>query len=71
MVGVGVMGRSLLLNMTDQVFSVAGYDKDPSKVEDMCRVKANSSQLMIPIACLFCFDASEKPFPDKLGGALA
>jgi len=57
--------------MTDHVFSVAGYDKDPSKVEDMCRVKANCYQLMVPFACLFCFDASEKPFPDKLGGALA
>jgi len=33
MVGVGVMGRSFLLNMTDHVFSVAGYDKDPSKAD--------------------------------------
>ncbi|MDP2604950.1 MAG: hypothetical protein Q8S00_20570 [Deltaproteobacteria bacterium] len=71
MVWFGVMGRNHLLNMTGHVFSVVGYDKDPSKVEDMCRVNANSYQLMIPIACLFCFDASEKSFPDKLGGALA
>ena len=70
-VGVDVMGQSFLLNMTDHVFSVAGYDKDPSKFENMCRVKANAYQLMIPFACLFFFDASEKPFPDKLGGALA
>jgi 6-phosphogluconate dehydrogenase len=33
MVGLGVMGRNLLLNMADHGFSVAGYDKDPSKVE--------------------------------------
>jgi 6-phosphogluconate dehydrogenase len=32
MVGLGVMGRNLLLNMTDHGFSVAGYDKDPTKV---------------------------------------
>ena len=33
MVGLGVMGRSLLRNMADHGFSVAGYDKDPGKVE--------------------------------------
>jgi Glucose-6-phosphate dehydrogenase, C-terminal domain/NAD binding domain of 6-phosphogluconate dehydrogenase len=32
MVGLGVMGRNLLLNMADHDFSVAGYDKDPAKV---------------------------------------
>ena len=33
MVGLGVMGRNLLLNMADHGFAVAGYDKDPGKVE--------------------------------------
>jgi len=33
MIGLGVMGRNLLLNMAEHDFSVAGYDKDPSKVE--------------------------------------
>jgi 6-phosphogluconate dehydrogenase len=33
MVGLGVMGRNLLLNMADHGFSVAGYDQDQSKVE--------------------------------------
>ena len=33
MVGLGVMGRNLLLNMADHGFSVAGYDNDPAKVE--------------------------------------
>jgi 6-phosphogluconate dehydrogenase len=33
MVGLGVMGRNLLLNMADHSFSVAGYDEDSSKVE--------------------------------------
>jgi len=33
MVGLGVMGRNLFLNMADHGFSVAGYDKDLAKVE--------------------------------------
>jgi 6-phosphogluconate dehydrogenase len=33
MVGLGVMGRNLLLNMADHGFSVAGYDRDTAKVE--------------------------------------
>lgn len=32
MVGLGTMGRNLLLNMADHDFAVAGYDKDPSKI---------------------------------------
>ena len=35
MVGLGVMGRNLLLNMADEGFPVAGYDKDPNKVESL------------------------------------
>jgi 6-phosphogluconate dehydrogenase len=31
MVGLGVMGRSLVLNMADHGFSVAGYDKNPAQ----------------------------------------
>ena len=33
MIGLGVMGRNMLLNMADHGFPVAGYDKDASKVE--------------------------------------
>src|SRR4030042_4387329 len=32
MVGLGVMGRNLLLNMAEPGFLLAGYDKDPQKV---------------------------------------
>jgi 6-phosphogluconate dehydrogenase len=32
MIGLGVMGRNLLLNIADHGFSVAGYDNDNSKV---------------------------------------
>ncbi len=35
MVGLGVMGRNLLLNMAEHSFSVAGYDKDPQKVSQL------------------------------------
>jgi 6-phosphogluconate dehydrogenase len=35
MVGLGVMGRNLVLNMADHGFSVAGYDKDPAKVQEL------------------------------------
>src|SRR6476619_6875008 len=33
MIGLGTMGRNLLLNMADHGFAVAGHDKDPSKLE--------------------------------------
>ena len=32
MIGLGTMGRNLLLNMGDNGFAVAGYDKDASKI---------------------------------------
>ena len=35
MVGLGVMGRNLALNMADHGFAVAGYDKDPAKVAEL------------------------------------
>jgi 6-phosphogluconate dehydrogenase len=35
MVGLGVMGRSMVLNMADHGFPVAGYDKDLSKGKDL------------------------------------
>lgn len=33
MVGLGVMGRNLVLNMSDHGYSVAGYDRDTAKTE--------------------------------------
>lgn len=35
MVGLGVMGRNLLLNMADHGFTVAGYDNDQTKVDSL------------------------------------
>jgi 6-phosphogluconate dehydrogenase len=40
-VGLGVMGRNLLMNMADHGFSVAGYDKDRSKVEALRKESAD------------------------------
>lgn len=34
MIGLGVMGKNLSLNMADHGYSVAGYDLDPEKVKD-------------------------------------
>ena len=41
MVGLGVMGRNMVLNMADHGFSVAGYDKDVAKVEELSRESAS------------------------------
>lgn len=35
MIGLGVMGRNLLLNMADHGYAVAGYDKDSAKVQNL------------------------------------
>ncbi|HVB37531.1 MAG TPA: NAD(P)-binding domain-containing protein, partial [Vicinamibacterales bacterium] len=37
MIGLGVMGRNLVLNMADHGFPVVGFDKDASKVEALRR----------------------------------
>jgi len=51
MVGLGVMGRNLVLNMADHGFSVAGYDKDATKVDALqkesveCNIRAAANLL--------------------------
>ena len=40
MAGAGAKGRNLVLNMADHGFSVAGYDKDQSKVEALRKESA-------------------------------
>src|ERR1035437_5145371 len=51
MIGLGVMGRNMLLSMADHGFPVAGYDKDPSK-EDLRRVVCAAIELGLPTPCL-------------------
>jgi len=41
MIGLGVMGRNLVLNMADHGFAVAGYDKDLTKVEALRKETEN------------------------------
>ena len=41
MVGLGVMGRNLLLNMADHGFSVVGYDKDSRQLEALRQESAD------------------------------
>jgi 6-phosphogluconate dehydrogenase len=41
MIGLGVMGRNLVLNIADHGFSAAGYDKDQSKVEELKKETAD------------------------------
>ena len=45
MVGLGVMGRNLVLNMADQSFAVAGYDKDKAQVEALKKETAGRNIL--------------------------
>ncbi|MEJ2051239.1 MAG: NAD(P)-binding domain-containing protein, partial [Calditrichota bacterium] len=41
MIGLGVMGRNLVLNMADHNFSVVGYDKDMTKVDALEKESGN------------------------------
>ena len=48
-IGLGVMERNLSLNMADHGFSVAGYDKDPGKVETLNQEsETRKPSLMVP-----------------------
>src|ERR1039457_6705102 len=44
MIGLGVMGRNMLLNMADHGFAVAGYDNDPGKEEALQKESAGSNR---------------------------
>ena len=45
MVGLGVMGQNLVMNMADHGFSVAGYDRDSAKVESLSALAPASKVL--------------------------
>ena len=45
MVGLGVMGSNLALNMTDKGFSVAGYDRDPAYTKKVVEGPAKGHDL--------------------------
>ena len=48
MVGLGVMGCNLLLNMADHRFTVAGYDKDSDKVKSLQQQVTSSAIRSFP-----------------------
>ncbi len=45
MVGLGVMGRNLVLNIADHGYSVVGYDKDPNRVQALQKESVGKSVL--------------------------
>jgi 6-phosphogluconate dehydrogenase len=57
MIGLGTMGRNLVYNMCDHGYTVAGFDKDPSKVETLEQEKGNYD---------LCGTHSVKEFTDVL-----
>ena len=40
MIGLGVMGRNFVLNMSDHGYSIAGYDRDQTKVAELAKESA-------------------------------
>lgn len=45
MIGLGVMGRNLLLNMADHQFSVIGFDKDENKAASLEQESGNNQNV--------------------------
>lgn len=43
MIGLGTMGCNLVLNMSDHNFSVAGYDKDVKKIENLDKLNGGKN----------------------------
>jgi 6-phosphogluconate dehydrogenase len=60
MVGLGVMGRNLLLNMADHGYAVAGYDKDESKVKAL-ENEAEHREILAAKAITEFVDSLDKP----------
>ena len=48
MIGLGVMGRNLLLNMADHGFAVAGYNKTPAKLALLAAEAARIPGAVVP-----------------------
>jgi 6-phosphogluconate dehydrogenase len=43
MIGLGTMGCNLVLNMNDKAYRVAGYDKDPLKIDILNKLATNDT----------------------------
>ena len=59
MVGLGVMGRNLLLNMAEHGHSVAGYDKDAGKIEAL-RKEAEGRHICAATSLKECVRSEER-----------
>jgi 6-phosphogluconate dehydrogenase len=44
-IGLGTMGRNLLLNMADHNFKVAGHDKDETKIQLLTKEAAGKANV--------------------------
>ncbi len=60
MIGLGVMGRNLLLNMADHNFVVAGYDRDPNQV-DALRAEAEGRNIEAAASIKELVDVLRRP----------
>lgn len=82
MVGLGVMGRNLLLNVADHGFRAIGFDKDPAKTSDLEKaategtvvkgvttLEAMVSQLAVPRRIMILVPAG-KPVDDVIESLL-
>ena len=59
-IGLGVMGHNLMLNIADHGFSVAGYDNDPAKIENL-RKGSDSNKIFYTSRLSEFIDCLEKP----------
>lgn len=60
MIGLGVMGRNLVLNIAEHGFSVAGYDNDRSKVDEL-RTEAGDRPILAVAALKDFVEALASP----------
>lgn len=60
-IGLGVMGHSLALNMERNGFSVAGFDLDPLKVESFLESQAEGKNVFAVDSLVEMVNALEKP----------
>jgi 6-phosphogluconate dehydrogenase len=59
-IGLGVMGHNLMLNIADHGYSVAGYDNDTAKVENL-RKGSTGNQIFYSSQLKEFIDSLEKP----------
>lgn len=61
MVGIGVMGSNLLLNMADHGFAVIGYDTKPEKAKDLEEAATPGTKVKGTVALKEMMDGLKRP----------